>query len=385
MLRSCGLCRFREPSRLTRVWLDEPDVDSRVSLSIPEAQELRALDVFDRVLITARVRAVVLLKDGAERLRGEAVNDGYFETLGIRPAHGRLLEAGDHHAGANPAMVLSYGTWMRGFGGDMNVIGTTLRTERAVYTVVGIAPRSFPGTVEQDVVDFWTSLNHYEPASMIRDRTIRQTWTIARLGAGVSIETARARLGALQTEWRAAHPELYRVRNLRVEPFGESWRGEYRRGVGVMAAAALVLLAIAAMNVGCLLVARVLERRRELAVRAALGAGRWRLALLLFAEALTIAVAGGAAGLGAGPYLLDALMAASPVDLPTYVRIQPDSKSLVAAVLALAFAGLVAGTVPALLAGRVGPARSSRKRAAGTPAVRQSGGGSGSSSPRRSR
>ena len=338
-----------------RIWLDEAGANSRVSLSIPEARELHAAGAFDKVLITARVRAVVLFRTGAERLRGEAVNDGYFETLGVGAAHGRLLEAGDHDPGAAPAMVLSYGTWLRVFGGDTSVIGTTLRSERATYTVVGIAPRSFPGTVEQDVLDFWTALDHYEPVSMVRDRTIRQTWTIARLGAGVSIAAAQARLDAVQAEWSATHPDLYRVRRLRLEPFGESWRGEYRRGVAVMAVAAVVLLAIAAMNVGCLLVARVLERRRELAVRAALGASRWRVAFLLLAEASIIVTAGGAAGLWGGPVLLDLFMAASPVDLPTYVHVQPDSRSLGAAVLALALAGLIAGTVPALIGGRVGP------------------------------
>lgn len=346
---------FPQPERLTRVWLDEAGVDSRVSLSIPEAKELQSAGAFDSVLITARVRAVVLFRTGAERLRGEAVNDGYFDTLGIRPAHGRLLESEDHQAGATPAMVLSYGTWMRVFGGDITVIGATVRSERASYTVVGIAPRTFPGTVEQDVVDFWTALDHYEPASMVRDRMTRQTWTIARLGTDVSITAAQARLDAVQAQWSAAHPDVYRVRRLRIEPFGESWRGEYRRGVGVMAVAAVVLLTIAAMNVGCLLVARVLERRRELAVRAALGADRWRIAVMLFSEALIVAVAGGAAGLLGGPALLDLFMAASPVDLPTYIDIRPDAQSLGAAVFALALAGLVAGTVPALIGGRVGP------------------------------
>ena len=357
---------FPEAARLTRVWLDEPGVDSRVSLSIPEAKELEGSGAFDRVLITARVRAVVLLRNGAERLRGEAVNDGYFATLGIRPAHGRLLEASDHQSGAASAMVLSYGTWMRVFGGDTSVIGTTVRSERAVYTVVGIAPRTFPGTVEQDVIDFWTALDRYEPASMVRDRTVRQTWMIARLAAGVSIVDAKARLDSLQTDWEATRPELYRARRLRLEPFGESWRGEYRRGVGVMAAAAVVLLAIAAINVGCLLVARVLERRRELAVRAALGADRRQLAILLFAEALAIVVAGGALGLWAGPILLGLFMTASPVDLPTYVSLRPDAQSLTAAVLALTLAGLVAGTVPALIGGRVGPAEILKETGRGT-------------------
>ena len=357
---------FPDAERLARVWFDEPGVDRRGSLSIPEAIDLGVASSFDAWLVTSRVRAVVLFEDGAERLRGEAVNDGYFETLGVRPVIGRLLAPGDHVAAAPSAIVLSHGTWIRGFGGDPSVLGRTLRTERATYTVVGVAPRQFIGTIEQDVVDFWIPLDKYEPQRLIRDRSQRYTWTIARLKPGIGMAAAQDELNGIQQAWRTTYPGLYRQRSLRIEPFGENWRDGYRSAVGVLATAAGMLLAIAAINVGALLLARVLDRRRELAVRAALGADRRRLVWLLFTEALAIVVIGGALGACAGPLLLDSLLAASPVPLPEYLDLRPNVGVLVVSCVALAVAGLFSGTAPALVGGRVGPGEALKESGRGT-------------------
>jgi putative ABC transport system permease protein len=337
---------FPDADRLTRIWLDEAGVDSRQWLSIPEAQDLAAAATsFDALLVTARVRAVVLFSGGAERLRGEGVNAGYFHTLGLRPALGRFPEAGDHAAGAPAAMVLSHGTWMRGFGGDPGVVGRTLRTERAVYTIVGVAPRGFTGTVEDDLVEFWIPVEIYEPASIIRNRTVRATWTVARLKPGTAMAAAQAELNTIFASWAAAYPDLYRQRRLRIESFGENWRGGYRRGIGVLTAAAIALLAVAAINVGCLLLARVLDRRRELAVRAALGADRRRIALQLFAEALTIVAAGGLAGVVIGPYVLEAFLAVSPLAIPRYL----DLHHVAVLLLRGGFAPVLTGTALGLI------------------------------------
>jgi predicted permease len=358
---------FPDAERLTRIWLDEKGVDSRQWLSIPEAQEIEAAATsFDAVLITARVRAVVLFGNGAERLRGEGVNSGYFQTLGLRPVLGRFFEAADHATGAPRVIVLSHGTWMRGFGGDSGVIGRAIRSERAVYTIIGVAPRGFTGTVEDDLVEFWIPVEQYEPASIVADRTVRATWTIGRLRPGASIAAAQGELDSLLASWAAAHPDSYRKRRLRIEPFGENWRGGYRRGLGVLTAAATGLLAIAAINVGCLLLARVLDRGRELTIRAALGAGRGRIAIQLFIEALVIVGAGGVAGVLLGPYMLDAFLAASPIAIPRYLDVQPDLRTLVASMAALTVAGVITGTVPAFAGGRVAPGDILKETARGT-------------------
>jgi hypothetical protein len=179
--------------------------------------------VFDATFATARVRAVAVAGDRAERLRGEGVDAGYFEILGLRPALGRLLEPGDHRPGAPAVVVLGHGFWQRAFGGSASAIGSTLKTQRAVYTIVGIAPRGFTGTVEDDQVEFWTAIEKYEPQRMLTDPDARQTWMLARLAPGADLAAAATQVTSLGRDWVSRDPRRYRNRALRVEPFGESW------------------------------------------------------------------------------------------------------------------------------------------------------------------
>ena len=103
------------------------------------------------------------------------------------------------HAGAAAVMVLSHGLWVRGFGGDPTIIGRTLRTERASYTVIGVAPLGFTGTVEDDLVEFWIPVEIYEPASIIKDRTVRSSWMIGRLKPGATLASAQSELDAMRS------------------------------------------------------------------------------------------------------------------------------------------------------------------------------------------
>jgi putative ABC transport system permease protein len=356
---------FPDAERLMRVWLDEAGADSRVWLSIPEAKDLFAASTFE-TLVTARVRVVGRIGSSSERLRGEAVNAGYFETLGLGAGQGRLLAAPDHIAGAASVMVISHGIWLRGFGGDPAIVGRPFSTERATYTIVGVAPRGFIGTVEDDVVDFWIPLDQYEPSALVRNRAVPTSWTIARLKNGATAAAAQAELDTISEAWRAAYPDRYRRQALRIEPFGESWRARFRAGVAVLVAAASALLAIAAINVGCLLYARVLDRRRELAVRASLGADPRRLAGMLLVEALLLVVAGGLVGASVGPSILRAFLALSPVALPAYLEIEPRAWTFTAAFAALAVVSLLAGTVPALAGRRVSPGEVLKEGGRGT-------------------
>lgn len=182
---------FPAADRLVRLWWEE-DGNPRVSLSIPELRDAAGLQSFEVLLGTARVRAVAVLDGGAQRIRGEGVTPGYFDALGLRPATGRLLNDDDHRPGAPRVVVISHSWWRGPFGSDPGVVGRTLRTERAAYTIVGVAPRAFQGTVEPDVVTFWVPLEQYEPPAMLDDRRQRQSWAIARLREGTSLEAAGA-------------------------------------------------------------------------------------------------------------------------------------------------------------------------------------------------
>jgi predicted permease len=357
---------FPDANRLVRIWLDEAGVNPRIELSIPDIADFSRVSSFDAFLGIARVRVVALLAHGAERLRGEGVTVGYFETLGVRATLGRLLLPSDHRADAPSVVVLSHGTWMRHYGSDPAVIGRELRTERATYSIVGVAQPGFAGTIENDIVEFFIPIQHYEPAAIITNRNVQVAWVIARLKPDVPAAAAQAEADSVRRALAEQFPDKYRRVRASVEPFGESWRQELRGGGGLLFAAAALLLIIAAINVGCLLLARVIDRRRELAICAALGADRRRLMLQLFTEALVLVAAGGAVGALAGPWLLDAFLAVSPVTLPHYLRLEADIVTVVLAASTLGIAGLVAGTVPALIGRRVSPGDVLREGGRGT-------------------
>ena len=360
---------FPAADRLVRIWFEDPGANARISFSIPDVADFSGIDAFDAFAATARVRTTAMLGAGAERLRGEGVSPGYFELLGIRPAEGRLLLSSDHAADAPGAVVLSHGTWTRHYGADPGVIGRPFRTERAVYTIVGVAQQGFEGTVEDDVVEFFIPIEHYEPRSLATTRMARPTWVVARLRIGASLQVAQEEAQRVHEGLVETYPDVYRRWRVRVEPFGESWRERLRAGGGVLFAAAALLLMIAAVNVGSLLLARVLDRRRELAIRAALGAGRGRIAAQLFMEAVVLVAAGGALGALAGPWLLDLFLAVSPLGrltLPRYLELRVDGLTMALSVGTLAVAGLLAGTVPALLGRRVLPGDVLREGGRGT-------------------
>ena len=356
---------FPEADRLHRIWLEEPGVDPRVWLSIPEALEITPSDVIEQALPTARIRAIAVHRDGAERLRGEGVSRGYFERLGLRPGAGRLLEARDHAAGAEPIVVLSHALWTRAYGASPSAIGSILRTQRAAYTIVGVTPRGFNGTVEDDDVEFWLPIEQYEPSRMLNERATRQTWILVSTRPGVSEAALRASVDAMSRDWKARFPEMYRKLQLRTEPFGDSWRAGLKRGTGLLGAAAGLLLAIAAVNVGCLLLARVLDRRREFAIRRALGAGRGRLVGQLLAEALAMCAVGGLLGILMGPAVLSALLSLAPIALPAYMAVEPDSGVIAMAFVALLLSAAIAGTVPAFVGSNAGPAEALQSGARG--------------------
>ena len=159
---------FPDADRLVRIWFDDGNGNDHVSLSIPDLKDAESLTSFDRLLGTSRVRVVALLEGGAERMRGEAVTPDYFATLGVRPAIGRLLGADDNRPDAPRVVVLSHRTWVTRFAASADVVGRTFKTSREVYTIAGVAPAGFGGTVEDDIIEFWMPLPQDEPAACCR-------------------------------------------------------------------------------------------------------------------------------------------------------------------------------------------------------------------------
>jgi putative ABC transport system permease protein len=349
---------FPDAERLVRVWLSSPGESQRVDLSYPDLADLATLRTLDRLEVSGRARLVFQWPDGGRRTEGEAISAGYFDLLGARPALGRFPDT-DEYVRGDRIMVLSHATWGAHFGFDRNVVGQAIATQLGPWTVVGVAEAGFSGTVEEDSgdIEFWVPLDALWTDTRQTRRDQGNIWSVARLAPSVTVEQAALELRGLSERVAATHPDTRADLIYRLEPFGENWR-EHARGGGVLLiAAAGLLLLVAAVNVAGLLLARALERHRELAVRIALGASRSRAAATLVAEAVLLVAIGGVAGVLIGPMVLDLFLSASPMTLPEYVSRSPGFAYTVLSIFAMLLTALIASGAPAFLGTRADPMR----------------------------
>jgi predicted permease len=279
-----------------------------------------------------------------EQIWGELVSANYFDVLGVPLARGRGFRAEENAVpGRNPVVVVSHGLWQRRFNGDPDLVGRTIVVNGHQLTVVGIAPPQYTGGLRGLASEVWVPIMmgpQLEPRYSEGLLTRRSRWlvSIGRLRPDVSLEEARARFDVLSRELQAAHPEEWsavrpetgRLRELFVTVFSER---ETRLPPGMLegayGAAALLfvvvnlVLAIACMNLAGMLLARALSRRKEIAIRLAIGASRQRIIRQLVTESLLLSLVSGAAGLVLATWLVGALLAFAPA-LPEGIRVAVD-------------------------------------------------------------
>jgi putative ABC transport system permease protein len=314
-----------------------------------------------------------------EPLKPRKVTAGFFDVLRVRPARGRAFTPGDEVAGRDRVAILSDGFWRRQFGGDPSIIGRIIPVEDleggpeavggAGYEVVGLMPPDFAWPVgDLAATDIWV------PYVVPVDQRVRTegSWAryltvIARLSAGTSLEQARAQMSALGGAIERAHPRWNENVGVGVVPLADFVVGTSMRSwlLMLLGAAALVLL-VACANLASLLLAHGSARRREIGIRAALGAGRGRLVRHMLAESLVLSAAGTLLAVLAASWGIQALRAVIPEGIPRVSTIAIDVRVLAAAA-GLAFCtGLIAGIVPALHASRVDLTTALRSGATGT-------------------
>jgi macrolide transport system ATP-binding/permease protein len=241
----------------------------------------------------------------AERTIGSIVSANYFDAIGVRPIMGRGFEPGeDVGRDAHPVVVIGYDLWQERFKGDPDIIGKTQRLNGVIHTIVGVAPKGFNGTFVGWAMQFWV------PASMedvfeaggykLEDRGARWTEPYIRLKPGVTIAQAQQEASALAARMEQQYPEADRGRGFRVWPL---WQTPFNNAgtllptLGIMMTVVVFVLLIACANVGNLLLVRSFNRRHEITVRAAVGAGRGRLLQQLLTEGLILSTLGAAGGL----------------------------------------------------------------------------------------
>ncbi len=247
-------------------------------------------------------------KGNPEQLNATVVSGNYFDALGVRALLGTTFDREQaKKPGGYPVVVLSYGLWQRRFGADPSILGKTLTLNQQPYTVIGVAPKDFQGTFPVGFVDLWIpdAMHDQVLTGVFRDwflqRSKRMVSVFGRLKQGVSLTQAEAELKTIAGQLAREYPNDNEGRSVRLVSLSEGSLGP-ARGIFVQASAVLMgvvglVLLIACANLANLLLARSADRRRELAVRMALGASRSRLSALLLYECVIISLLGGAAGL----------------------------------------------------------------------------------------
>jgi putative ABC transport system permease protein len=284
------------------------------------------------------------------RLESSAVTANLFSLLGVRPELGRTFLAGEDQPGRDPVVVLSHALWRQRFGSDPEIVGQQIRLDGQGHTVVGVMPAGFRFPAASTQLWVPTMIN---PADRIDLWSLGLGQLVGRLRTGVTIEQAAAEVGTLAPQMRELFPWNMPAEygtSATVMPLQQRMVGDMRPTLLVLLGAVGFVLLIACANVANLLLARATARQKELAIRAALGAGRWRVVRQVLTESLLLAVIGGGAGILLAFWGIELLIAALPADTPRLAEIGMDGRVLGSALALTVLTGLAFGSLPALRA-----------------------------------
>ncbi len=349
---------FPDPDRLVLVWENSVRQPGRLNIvSAPNFQDWqRQNHLFESMAIFDSAGKGYNLSEGTEpeRVSGVRVSAGYFDVLGVKPVLGRAFIPEEETLGKDREVVLSYGLWQRRYGADPGIVGKTIRMDGESYTVVGVMPREFRFQFWSDLRQLWVPAGYTEGD---KGRGSHSFVAIARLKPGVTVAQARAEMDTIGRALQQQYPQDNAGESATVVPMSEYQVGELRSTLLALFAVVGFVLLIACVNVANLMLARGAARRKEFAIRNALGAGRLRIVRQLLTESLLLALTGGIAGLIVAFFGLRLLELILPRSLMSIAfrpieNIPIDGRVFGFALLVSCLTGILFGLVPALSAQR---------------------------------
>ena len=351
---------FPGSDALVKITADFKGIDLRnVGLSQPELEDFsKRSGAFESITGIWPITANLTGSERPERVEVLLTSSNYFDLLGARAALGRTYDKRDEIPGIATAAVISDGLWRRGFGSDPRIVGRTLRIDEDLYEVIGVMPETFrhPSVTLETDVEVWAASGWKAAPFPAPGYSVRfMPSAIGRMGPGVTLEVARARVDNLGRELVREHPDDYPAR-LAWTPQVQSLAADLVAGVRpallmLMGGVVLVLL-IAISNISNLLLARAVEREREVAIQRALGATRVRIITALLVEGIVLAAMGGALGLLISVWGVDLLLTFVPERLPRATEIGIDGRVFLFTAVTSVLAGLLVALAPALQSAR---------------------------------
>ncbi len=348
---------FAEQERLVVAWKkDTVAYNPLVEMAVAEFKDWQAQShSFDGLAViptTVYGYGYVLTGHGeAVQVESSKVSGGFFGVLGAKAALGRVFDEREDVLNGPKVAVLSDRLWRERFKGDPNIIGQQITLTQQNYTVLGVMPPQFEFLKGAEL---WVPLQATMGARALENRDAGFLQVVGKLKPGVSLTQAEAELNTIIARVAADHPETKATgQRAVIKPMTEFLFGNARPALWLLLAATGLLLLIGAANVANLLLAQASVRRREFALRAALGAGRWQIVRQLLTESVLLALFGGAAGVALAYWLINLLVWVAPADIPRIETVRLNGTVLFFSLFVTLLTACLAGLVPALTAARV--------------------------------